>query len=149
MTAAMSSGYLVHRPPPIARASGSSVTILVTAADSSGGIGMMETVSPPHSPGPPLHIHSREDETFYVVAGTGEFWLGETRFVCGPGSRIFGPRGVPHRYQNAGETDLKVLIVYSPGGFEQSFIDIAAMGHSGADRSATGDVMVKYGVTRV
>jgi hypothetical protein len=32
---------------------------------------------------------------------------------------------------------------------EQSFIDIAAIGHLGTDRTATGDVIMKYGVTRI
>ena len=56
---------------------------------------------------------------------------------------------MPHRYRNAGETDLTVLIVYSPGGFEQSFLDIDAMGEAGTDRQATGSVMRRYGVTRL
>ena len=149
MPEANNGGFLVQRPPALRRGGGSAVTILVTAADSGGAIGMIETVSPPGAPGPPLHAHSREDETFYVVAGTGEFWLGDLRLVCGPGSRVFGPRNVPHRYRNAGETDLTVLIVYSPGGFEQSFLDIDAMGEAGTDRQATGSVMRRYGVTRL
>jgi quercetin dioxygenase-like cupin family protein len=61
--------YLTERPPPaLIRASGATITILVSAADSGGAIGVIETVFPPGD-GVPFHMHSREDETFYVVSG--------------------------------------------------------------------------------
>jgi quercetin dioxygenase-like cupin family protein len=41
-------------------------------AESGGAIGVIETVFPPGD-GVPFHKHSSEDETFYVVSGTGEF----------------------------------------------------------------------------
>jgi uncharacterized RmlC-like cupin family protein len=94
-------------------------------------------------------MHSREDESYYVVSGTDEFRLGETTVVRGPGSRIFGPRDVPHTFRSVGDTDLKCLIVYSPGGFEQSFPYIAALGEAANDPNATGAVMQGYGLMRV
>jgi mannose-6-phosphate isomerase-like protein (cupin superfamily) len=149
MSASSEPHYLTERPPPaLIRASGATVTILVSSADSGGSIGVIETVFPPGD-GVSFHMHSREDETFYVVSGTGEFRLGQTTVIRGPGSRIFGPREVPHTFRNVGETDLKCLIVYSPGGFEQSFLDIAALGEAGNDPDATGAVMQRYGLMRV
>jgi quercetin dioxygenase-like cupin family protein len=109
---------------------------------------VIETVFPPDD-GVPFHTHSREDETFYVVSGIGEFRLGDTTDVRGPGSIIFGPRDVPHTFRNVGDTDLKCLIVYSPGGFEQSFLDIAALGEAGNDPRETGAILQRYGLTRV
>ena len=140
--------YLTERPPPaLIRASGATITILVSAADSGGAIGVIETVFP-SGDGVPFHMHSREDETFYVVSGVGEFRLGNTTVVRGPGSIIFGPRDLPHTFRNVGDTDLKCLIVYSPGGFEQSFLDIAALGEAGNDPHQTGAVLERYGLTR-
>jgi len=103
----------------------------------------------PRQPLSELRVHSREDETFYVVSGIGEFRLDNTTVVRGPGSIIFGPRDVPHTFRNAGDTDLKCLIVYSPGGFEQSFLDIATLGEAGNDPHETGAVLQRYGLTRV
>jgi hypothetical protein len=54
---------------------------------------------------------------------------------------------VPHTFRNVGDDDLKCLIVYSPGGFEQSFIEIAALGE-GADLESTGRILAKYGLSR-
>ena len=41
-------------------------------------------------------------------------------------------------FRNVGDTDLFCLIVYSPGGFGQSFLDIAALGEAGNDPRQTG-----------
>jgi len=70
----------------------------------------------PPGEGVPFHMHSREDETFYVVSGMGEFRLGDTTVVRGAGSRVYGPRDVPHTFRNVGDDDLKCLIVYSLEG---------------------------------
>jgi quercetin dioxygenase-like cupin family protein len=149
MSASSQPHYLTERPAPaLIRASGATVTILVYAADSGGAIGVIVTVFAPGD-GVPFHKHSREDETFYVVSGTGEFQLGDTAVVRGAGSIIFGPRDVPHTFRNVGDTDLKCLIVYSPGGFEQSFLDIAALGAEAADLSKTEVVLRRYGLSRV
>jgi quercetin dioxygenase-like cupin family protein len=87
--------YLTERPSPaLVRASGATVTILVAAADSGGAIGVIETVFPPGD-GMPFHMHSREDETFYVVSGTGEFRLGDTT-VCSSGRSRWQSRGGRH-----------------------------------------------------
>jgi quercetin dioxygenase-like cupin family protein len=141
--------YLTDRPPPaLVRASGATNTILISAADSGGAIGVIESVFPPGD-GVPLHVHSREDETFYVVSGICEFRLGDATVVREPGSIIFAPRGVPHKFRNAGDTDLKCLIVCSPGGFEQYFLDVAALGEAKNDARQTGAVLQRYGITRV
>ena len=52
---------------------------------------------------PPLHVHEREDEGFYVLEGSLELWVGDEppcRLV--PGEYALAPHGVPHTYR-AGE----------------------------------------------
>jgi mannose-6-phosphate isomerase-like protein (cupin superfamily) len=44
----------------------------------------------------PLHVHDRADEVWYVLSGRLGFRVGERRLEAGPGSAVFGPRGVPH-----------------------------------------------------
>ena len=62
--------------------------------------------------------------------------------VRGAGSRVHGPRDVPHTFRNVGDDDLKSLIVYPPGGFEQRFINIAPLGE-GVDLESTGRILAK------
>jgi mannose-6-phosphate isomerase-like protein (cupin superfamily) len=137
--------FLTPTPPHVSHPLGGTVTILVSAADNGGAFGMVEAIMPPQV-GPSAHTHSREDETFYVVSGRGEFQLGEKKVICEPGSCIFGPRGVPHGYRNVGDTDLRVLIVYSPGGFENSFRDMADAASSGQGPGNMKAILGRYGV---
>jgi hypothetical protein len=64
-------------------------------------------------------------------------------------SRDIGPRNVFHTYRNVGDTELKMLIVYTPAGFEQSFVDAAAMLEEGKDQGELGHMLLeRYGLTR-
>ena len=46
----------------------------------------------------PLHVHHREDEGFWILEGRLSFEVGEEKIKAGPGSFVFGPKDVPHRY---------------------------------------------------
>ncbi len=57
----------------------------------------------------PPHRHP-EDEFFFVLEGTAEFFLdGKTRIV-GPMTSLYCPPNVLHGIRNAGETELKYLV---------------------------------------
>jgi hypothetical protein len=43
--------------------------------------------------GPPPHIHTRQDETFYLLEGQVEFLVGEETIVAGAGEFVNIPRG--------------------------------------------------------
>jgi quercetin dioxygenase-like cupin family protein len=58
---------------------------------------------PPHREGPPLHIHYLEDEEGRVTTGTLSVEVGGRRIDARPGERVQLPRGVPHRWWNAGD----------------------------------------------
>lgn len=70
--------------------------------------------------GPPLHVHSLEDEAIYVLEGRIRFRQGEDEFVAGPGTWVWGPRGVPHAFKVESER-ARALVVVTPGGFERMF----------------------------
>jgi mannose-6-phosphate isomerase-like protein (cupin superfamily) len=74
--------------------------------------------------GPPLHIHETEDETFYVLCGSYSFWIGDDVFAGSAGDIAFVPRLVPHRFEC--ESDGRMLLLYTPGGFEGFFADRAS-----------------------
>lgn len=66
---------------------------------------------------PPLHIHAREDETWYVLEGTVLFQRGQERLTLGVGDAIFLPRGLAHGFAIVTQT-ARMLHVYTPGGLE-------------------------------
>jgi mannose-6-phosphate isomerase-like protein (cupin superfamily) len=45
---------------------------------------------------PPLHVHRRNDETFYVLEGDVRLFLGDREIMLAPGQAALAPRGVPH-----------------------------------------------------
>jgi len=52
--------------------------------------------------GPPLHVHDREDECFYVLDGELSIRCGDDAFAAVAGSLLFLPRGRLHRFWAAG-----------------------------------------------
>ena len=66
---------------------------------------------------------------------SAEVQLENEIFLCKAGDRVYGPRNIFHTYRNVGDTTLKMIIVYTPAGFEQSFVDQAAMLQEGRIRA--------------
>jgi mannose-6-phosphate isomerase-like protein (cupin superfamily) len=79
----------------------------------------------------PLHVHSREDELFYIVEGEHISTLGDEEFRLGPGEAIFAPRGVPHAQRRVEPGVGRELIVLTPGGLEQFYRDLAEAERTG------------------
>lgn len=69
---------------------------------------------PPHQEGPPVHIHTREDEEGRVIAGVLSAQIGGRRVEARPGESVQLPRGVPHRWWNASDLPLAFEGVASP-----------------------------------
>jgi mannose-6-phosphate isomerase-like protein (cupin superfamily) len=95
----------------------------VTSEDSAGGCSIFELIGLPRS-GPPLHVHHREDEWYYVLAGNFVFEVGGVRYELPVGGSIFAPRDMPHRWANMDTTEGRVILVCQPGGFERFFDEL-------------------------
>lgn len=99
---------------------GSLMQIKARAGDTGGALGLVEATFLHRGFGPPLHVHSREDEAMYVLEGEIRFRQGDHEFVAGPGSWVWGPRGVPHAFKVESER-ARALVLVTPGGFERMF----------------------------
>lgn len=89
--------------------------IKATGKETGGQYTLVEVVEP--EGGGPLHVHHREDEGFWVLEGELTFYIGDETIKASPGSFVFGPKGVPHRYTiDSGPS--RLLYVLSPAGFE-------------------------------
>lgn len=100
---------------------GSLMRIKARAADTGGALGVVEGQFY-EGFGPPLHVHHREDEGMLVLEGEIRFRQGEEEFVAGPGTLVWGPRGVPHAFKVL-PGGARALVIVTPGGFEQMFVD--------------------------
>jgi mannose-6-phosphate isomerase-like protein (cupin superfamily) len=54
-----------------------------------------------------------EDEAYYVVSGFARVLVGDEDRDVQPGTIVFVPRGVPHRFHDI-STDLTVLVIFAP-----------------------------------
>jgi mannose-6-phosphate isomerase-like protein (cupin superfamily) len=86
-----------------------------------------------HKPGegPPYHVHFTRDELFFIVGGTYELTVHNQTTTAGPGTMVFIPRNVMHRFENVGDTTACMLDWSLPGGQDRYFKAMAEL--------ATGD----------
>jgi quercetin dioxygenase-like cupin family protein len=96
---------------------GDTITILLDGEQTGGRFVMFLDIAPPGG-GPPEHYHVAQDEWFFVLEGTGTFFLDGTRSEAQPGTTVLAPMGRIHTFKNTGETPLKMLIHVAPAGFE-------------------------------
>ena len=89
------------------------IHIRLRGEDTGGAYSVIEDETPPEA-GPPLHVHSKEDETFYVLEGEYELQIGDLSFTATPGTYFFAPRGVPHSFKNVSPKTGRLMIVFSP-----------------------------------
>jgi quercetin dioxygenase-like cupin family protein len=118
---------------------GSQVRMLARTPDTGGALTVMEIVSPAKD-GPAVHVHSREDEVWYVLQGEYRFQAGDEKFRVSAGGMAFGPRGVPHGFQNLGDETARLLIITAPAGLERFFEDFAALPPGPLDPEALATV---------
>ena len=100
--------------------SGDTYRFKAIGANTEGAFILFEAFVPPQG-GPPLHIHHREGEHFYLLEGELEFVTEERTFTARAGSFVHIPRGTPHRFKNVGTEPAKTLIMFSPAGLEGFF----------------------------
>jgi mannose-6-phosphate isomerase-like protein (cupin superfamily) len=108
---------------------GVTVVVRVSAKDSGGAMTVLEEIPPMVDT--PLHVHSREDELFYIVEGEHIVQRGDEEFTLGPGEAIFCPRGVPHSQRRVEPGIGRELLVFTPGGFEEFFRELAEAERNG------------------
>lgn len=92
--------------------------------------------------GPPMHVHWMQEEGFRVVAGRMGYQLagGEPQYA-GPGDEVVFPRGVAHRFWNAGDDVLRTEAWVGPAGNFVWFITRlhASIRENGGERPALFD----------
>ena len=114
-------------PPGAGEVISPGMTIKLRSEHTGGGFAMVEATMPPRTQGPALHMHTREDETFYILDGALKFRVGGQTLTAEAGSTVFMPRGIPHTFCNPFDEPAKVLGIITPGGFEGFFEEQLAL----------------------
>lgn len=96
---------------------------LATGEETNGKYALWEALVPPGG-GPPPHVHSREEEGFYILEGEITFTVNGEKTVAKPGTFANMPVGTPHSFKNESDRPAKMLISVAPAGLEQMFFEV-------------------------
>lgn len=128
------------------------VTIKCASETTDGRVAVLEHYA--SRGGSPMHVHSREDEWFYVTEGELTFWVGGEVIKAPAGAFVYGPQGVPHTFEVTSE-EARFLLVAEPAGFERFVRSVAEPAQSrtlppppseAPDPAALTAVAAKYGI---
>jgi mannose-6-phosphate isomerase-like protein (cupin superfamily) len=115
---------------------------LAVGEDTDGRYALWEALVPPGG-GPPPHVHSREQEGFYVLEGEVAFQIGDERLVAGTGMFANLPVGTLHSFKNETGKLARMLISVVPAGLEKMFFEVGrpvAPGATTAPRPTEEDI---------
>src|SRR5271156_2546635 len=104
---------------------------LATGKETNGKYAIWEAIVPPGG-GPPPHVHSREEEGFYVLEGEITILVGDKRFVASPGMFANMPVGSLHSFKNETDRPARMLISVAPAGLEKMFFEVGVPVAQGA-----------------
>src|SRR5262245_37150514 len=104
---------------------------LATGEETNGRYALFEALVPPGG-GPPPHVHSREEEGFYILDGEISFTINGERVVARAGMFANIPVGTPHSFKNDSSQPAKMLISVAPAGLENMFLEVGVRLAEGA-----------------
>ena len=100
----------------VTHGSGSSAELKL-AGEQSGGDWAVVELRVRAGDEPPMHTHTREDETLYIVEGAITAYVGDEEIEVEAGSYAALPKNVPHAFTVRGE-EVRLLITLEPAGAE-------------------------------
>jgi quercetin dioxygenase-like cupin family protein len=83
------------------------------------------------------HVHRIQEETFYVLEGECEWYVGGEHIRAKPGAYVFIPPGVPHDIANASNEPARMLMTVSPPGHEHYFEELVKLLSPGSSPDAS------------
>lgn len=110
---------------------GDTYRFLVTGKESGGKYAQFEAVVPPGG-GPPPHIHSREEEGFYILEGEITFQIGDEILKATAGMFANMPIGQEHAFRNESNQTAKMIVTVAPAGLEEMFFEVGVPLEKGA-----------------
>lgn len=115
-------GFIVRKDEGVIRLTGhETFAVKVTGEQTDGAFAFMDgLIEPDHGNVP--HIHSMEDEAFYIASGEFEFINGSEKITAGSGDFLYIPKGTRHAFKNIGKKPARLLVFYTPAGPESFFL---------------------------
>ncbi len=131
---------------------GGRFTIKLDDAQAEGRFSLQEAMAS-RAAEPPLHIHHREDEAWYILDGQMTFYVDDVAYRAASGSFVLAPMGRRHTFTVDVEPT-RVLVFAAPAGFEHFALELGRPVSSDVPPSdlampgpdALGSVAERYGI---
>jgi quercetin dioxygenase-like cupin family protein len=128
---------------------------LAASSDTDGAFDLVESKMRKGTE-PPPHVHDREDELFYILAGRIKVFADAKVFTVSAGESVFLPRKSPHAYLIESD-ECHLLALITPGGFFNAInkmneparameIPADTETYATVDLTATMSIFLKYGI---
>ncbi|QHV96454.1 cupin domain-containing protein [Spirosoma endbachense] len=97
--------------------------VLISPEQTGGSFSIID-ITLPKGAEPPRHLHTREDETFYILDGTIRFEIGDQVIIGEVGQAVFAPRNIEHLFTLQTE-QARMLTLITPGDFANYFVEFS------------------------
>jgi quercetin dioxygenase-like cupin family protein len=123
--------------------------VKVSSADTGGAFALMEdNLKAGFALG--LHLHRQHAETFYILEGDVDFYLGGDWLTAPPGSTVHIPPGIEHAVVLPEGRTGKLLMIFQPAGFDQFLKELAALSEQElADERRVSALSLKYDIVEL
>ncbi len=112
---------------------------IATGNETGGKYFLSETTIPAGDPGPPMHTHSKEDESFYLKSGQLLFHVNGKEIELKEGEFLNIEKGERHSWKNDSNTDAELIVIFAPAGIEKMFVELDE------DMAGIKEIGLKYG----
>ena len=96
---------------------------LATGEHTNGAYYLVHAVVPAGG-GPPAHIHTREEEAFFVIRGEVKFTVDGKAVPAAAGTFLNVPRGTKHQFTNESNEEVEMIFWFAPAGIEGLFKEL-------------------------
>lgn len=97
---------------------------------------MVELALEPGALGASPHVHNSHEEDFVVLDGVITFDTATGAEVVDAGGSLAVPRGTPHGFRNDGARSARCLMIFTPAGYENYFVQVSRMVAAGHEPTA-------------
>lgn len=100
------------------------LVFIATASETNGQYFMSETIVPGGDNGPPMHVHTKEDESFYLRKGNLTFIVNDKIIEMKEGEFLNIEKGEKHTWMNKTLINAELIITFAPAGIEKMFVEL-------------------------
>jgi quercetin dioxygenase-like cupin family protein len=97
---------------------GERLAVRISSLQTNGAYAVVESIVEPGC-AVPMHLHRNEEEHFIVISGLYRLAVEENVFEISSGASITIPKGARHSWRNLSKEPSRLLVVITPGAFEQ------------------------------